>query len=133
MITTYPMPERWWKDNGRSCGFGYQADVDEVHSPGGAGWYALKYLLKQLDGATWADGTRRFSTSQNWPALPELEKQKGWKFEPIPPDVSTQYVMREMQESGFEVALLEKGQRLDVMDRWFGEIAIVGEAQNVKR
>jgi hypothetical protein len=129
-ITSWAMPERWWKDNGRACGFGFQADHQVARSGPGAGAYALKYLLKQITGRAWKKGKRRVMASQAWPQPPALPGAVGWQFEAIPRDQTVQYTFRLYQESGFDVRLLERGQRLHEIERIFGEIAT--EAENVR-
>lgn len=129
-ITTYDLGKRFWKDAGRACGLGYMADVDAVRSPPGAGAYVLKYLFKASDGPSFTKGARRYNASRGWPALPDLDKADGWQFAPIPRDITNQYIMREWSESGFDVRLLEKGQKLKDLESIFGEISL--EAQNAK-
>lgn len=123
-ITNWAMPKKWWKDNAAGCGFGYKADTQIARSGPGAGAYALKYLLKQIHGAPWPKGKRRIMCSQDWPALPEMPGAPDWKFEMLPRDQSLMYTYRFYQESGYEVRLLEAGQRLHEIDRIFGQISL---------
>lgn len=127
-ITSWTMKKKWWKDNSAECGFGYKADSQIARSGPGAGAYALKYLLKQLDGRKWKKGKRRVMCSHDWPSLPELEGAAGWDFEAIPKDQTIQYTYRLWQESGYDVRLLDRGSRLHELDRIFGEISL--EAEN---
>jgi hypothetical protein len=127
-ITSWTMPERWWKDNGRSCGFGFEADHQVARSGPGAGAYALKYLLKQVTGRAWKKGKRRIMASHTWPAVPELPAALDWQFEAIPRGQSIQYTYALYQESGFDVRLLDRGQRLDQLETIFGQICT--EAEN---
>lgn len=129
-ITTWGMEERWWKDSGRACGLGYIADLEAVRSPPGAGAYALKYLLKQVT-QPFNKGTRRYNASRGWPPLPELQKADGWQFDPIPRNLTTEYVMREWQEQGFDIRLLSRGEKLKDLETIFGEISV--EAENEHR
>lgn len=121
VITSWSMSKRWWKDNARSCGLGYQVDLQVAMSGPGAGAYALKYVTKQL-GEAFRKGARRLWVSKNWPQLPELESAAGWQFEAIPRDQSIQYTYRFWQEHGYDVRLLQRGQRLDELDRIFAEV-----------
>lgn len=129
-ITSWSMPRRWWKDNARSCGFGYQADTQVARSGPGAGAYALKYLLKQLVGLPWKKGKRRVMASHAWPQPPELPGQPGWQFEPVPREQSVQYTFWLWQESGYDVRLLERGQRLRELESIFGQIALEAERES---
>lgn len=78
LIVTGGLSQKWWKDNARECGMGYQSKVKEVKTLG-VGGYVGKYLGKSLDDP-WPKGTRRVNTSRSWPALPELEQSPGWTF-----------------------------------------------------
>jgi len=127
-ITTWGMDERWWKDKGRACGLGYIADLEAVRSPPGAGAYALKYLLKQVD-QPFQGGTRRYNASHGWPPLPELDKAQDWNFEAIPRDITNQYIMREWTEQGFDVRLLNKGENLRDLESIFSEISMEAESE----
>lgn len=73
MLITVALGERWWKDNARECGFGYQNDEKEVWKEGGVTRYVVKYLGKSLEITTMPPRTRRVRTSRNWPKLPERE------------------------------------------------------------
>lgn len=77
MIITGGLSERWWKDNARECGLGYQTKVEDMHL--GVPGYLAKYLGKTLE-EKWPKGKRRVNTSRTWPALPEREPKVGWSF-----------------------------------------------------
>jgi len=123
-VTDWAMSRRWWKDNARSCGLGYQADTEIARSAPGAGAYVLKYLIKQLDGATWKPGKRRIMCSQAWPDVPTPIGALGWKFQIVPYDQSVMFTMEFWKQSGFDVRLLDRGQRLTGLETVFGEISL---------
>lgn len=79
-IINVHLSRKWWKDNARSCGLGYQSDVQEVHSLGGVSFYVTKYLTKTLQNSNLPKGAKVVRTSHNWPPLPELPMPPGWTF-----------------------------------------------------
>jgi hypothetical protein len=102
MLTTATMRKKWWKDNARECGFGYQNDVQEVVAVGGVGSYVTKYLNKTLQFSNLKPGTRRVRTSQQWPKLPPMAEAEGWEItlmgtEPL------NCAVAELQRRGFMV------------------------------
>jgi len=78
LIITGDLSQKWWKDNARECGLGYQAKVKSVTSVS-VGIYLGKYLGKTL-AEKWPRGKRRVNTSRSWPAMPEMEQKTGWSF-----------------------------------------------------
>jgi len=78
MLTTANLKKRWWKDNARACGMGYQSDVQQVRSDGSVAAYTSKYLGKSLQFPNFAKGFHRVRTSRGWPPLPEPELPAGW-------------------------------------------------------
>lgn len=76
-MITGGLSQKWWKDNARECGLGYQSKVKEMKSIGVVG-YVTKYLTKTLT-EQWPKGRRRVNTSRNWPQLPDSELP-GWEF-----------------------------------------------------
>lgn len=127
-VTSWAMDDGWWHDNARQSGLGFMAENRPAKTAAGGGAYVLKYLVKQMQAAIWTKGSRRYNASQAWPDLPELESGKEWQFARVPIGQSVQYTMREWHESGFDVRLLEKGQRVREWDSIFGKINL--EAQN---
>jgi len=93
------LTRRWWKNNGRECGMGYQNDLQEVHEIGGVGGYLTKYLAKMLQSSNFPSGFRRIRTSQSWPQVPALERPIGWEFQPMKKNDS-----REKQATGYQNA-----------------------------
>lgn len=72
-LTSCPMKTKWYKDNARACGLGFQAKVKPVESDGAAAAYVSKYIGKSLGGDTLPPHFRRVRCSQNWAALAQLE------------------------------------------------------------
>jgi len=72
-LTNATQNERWYKDNARACGMGFQAKVESVESDGKAAAYVSKYIGKSLGGQPLPRKFRRVRCSQNWAKLGELE------------------------------------------------------------
>jgi len=103
MLTTAGLAKRWWKTNGRECGFGYQNDAQEVWSVGGVIGYVEKYLMKGL-GDDVPKGTRRVRTSRGWPKN-ERERNLQWEFSLIERDTNIEYLAEAYKLGGFDVAI----------------------------
>lgn len=101
MIITGGLKKKWWKDNARECGLGYQSEVKEVATLG-VGGYVSKYLNKTL-GDPWPKGTRRVNTSRSWPSLPELEQVPGWGFKTYATDRELRPVLEGLLNDGYQV------------------------------
>ena len=97
------LPKRWWKNNGRECGMGYQNDLQEVHEVGGVGGYLTKYLTKMLDGANFPKGFRRIRTSQTWPVVPDMPRPLGWEFKALGKNDSREKQATSYQNFGYTV------------------------------
>lgn len=84
MIISQPVGKKWWKDNARQCGLGYQDDERVIDNAGKAAGYAAKYLLKASEHADrYPKNMRRINCSRNWPQLPELSSDEGdyvWSY-----------------------------------------------------
>jgi len=74
-LTNAIQNERWYKNNARACGMGYQAKVEPVESDGKAAAYVSKYIGKSLAGQQLPPHFRRVRCSQNWTALADLVGQ----------------------------------------------------------
>lgn len=84
ILTNAPLNERWYKDNARQSGMGYEADCSPMKNPGKVAGYVAKYMLKSAENAErYTKGMRRINVSQNWPELPELSKP-GSDYDYIP-------------------------------------------------
>lgn len=100
MIITGGLSKKWWKDNARACGLGYQSDVTEAHL--GVAGYLGKYLGKTLD-EKWPKGTRRVNTSRSWPKLPDLPHAAGWNFATHGTDEQLSPVLGVLSVNGYTV------------------------------
>lgn len=101
LIITGGLTKKWWKDNARECGMGYQSEVKEVATLG-VGGYVGKYLGKTL-ADPWPKGTRRVNTSRSWPAMPELEQALGWGFATYSTDEELMPVLEGLLRDGYTV------------------------------
>lgn len=106
-IVSCDLPKRWWKDNARSCGFGYQNDAQEVVSVGGVSSYVNKYLTKTLQNSNFGKNFRRVRKSQNWPKLPEKLLPNNWKVYPLARDYALSADIEQMQKHGYNTALVD--------------------------
>lgn len=59
----------WLKDNLRSCGGGYIADIRPLDGAALAAWYVTKYVGKSLGVLKWPENFRRVRVSNHWPDL----------------------------------------------------------------
>jgi len=100
LIITGGLSKRWWKDNARECGLGYQSDVTDANL--GAAGYLAKYLGKTLD-EKWPKGKRRVNTSRSWPKLPELPEKVGWSFSVMASDDKLSPVLADLSQRGYTV------------------------------
>lgn len=102
MITTAKLPESWWKDNARECGFGYMSDVQEVWSDGGVITYVLKYITKTFTETPMPKGAHRVRTSRGWPKH-EREPLGDWTFKPIPKGPQLDLLANQLEGFGYDV------------------------------
>jgi len=105
MLTTATLKKRWWKDNARACGFGYQNDAQEVVAVGGVAAYVTKYLGKTLQYSNLPKGTRRIRASRGWPKTPELPAQDGWTFQAMDAKSELQSEKSFYERKGFSVVI----------------------------
>jgi len=77
MIINVQLGTKWWKDNARSCGMGYQDHEGIVTNAGQAAGYCAKYLLKASDKCDqYEKHMRRINCSRNWEPLPKLSSDE---------------------------------------------------------
>jgi len=106
-IVTANLKKKWWKDNARACGFGYQSDVKEVQSGGGAGAYVSKYIGKTLQNSNLPKHHRRVRLSGNWPRLPKLPPPTGWEFHALAAQDAINSEIAQYQKAGFQVVIAD--------------------------
>lgn len=111
LLDTWNLPTRWWKDNARACGLGYQADSEYAKTAGGAARYAAKYIGKGL-GASWPKGFRRVRVSKGFLMLPEDERGElvGWSFARLPVDADLSDQLNYWRGLGFSVRVVGVGE-----------------------
>lgn len=100
MIITGGLSKRWWKDNARECGLGYESDVKDADL--GVVGYLTKYLGKTLE-EKWPKGKRRVNTSRTWPMLPDLPVKVGWSFRTMATDDKLTPVLGDLTHDGYTV------------------------------
>ena len=72
--------KRWWKDNARSCGLGYQCETVQVEDRSKGINYALKYVSKSMGQNIGIDNFRRINYSRNIPPLRRTETENSWNI-----------------------------------------------------
>ena len=120
-LVTWPLPERFWKDDGRACGLGYMNDLREIDNPGLGAWYVSKYLAKEMEYLNWPAGWRRVRTSRDWPKAPEMEMPEGWTFRKLENDVALIDAIARQRDAGKTVYVLQH-------DRAWEAIAMIDNA-----
>lgn len=115
MVTTAHLSKKWWKDNARECGFGFQSDVREVSSVGGVSKYVTKYLTKAAADASWPARFRRVRTSRGWPDLPEMPPSEGWEFSKLPSEAQLDLEINRALMLGYEVIVADGTSAWDVV------------------
>jgi len=103
LLTSAPMPTRWYKDNSASCGLGYIAEEERLLTVRKAAQYMAKYTTKQAGSDQWPKGYRRVRTSRSWPALPALEHSYEYETEVMDKSVTVEGQTRYWQDEGYEV------------------------------
>lgn len=78
MVTSADIQTRWYKDNARACGLGYEAKAVPVLTGVEAGGYCTKYLTKAIAVQGWPKYWRRINKSQKWPTPPEPKTPYEW-------------------------------------------------------
>ena len=106
-IVSCHLKKKWWKDNARECGFGYQNDVQEVVSIGGVVGYVSKYMGKMLQFTNFQKGFRRVRKTQKWPALPQKSLSDNWNVRTLPSDVAINDDMKRRNEIGYSTDLID--------------------------
>lgn len=106
-ITTAILKKKWWKDNARESGFGYQVDVRPVKSEAAAAKYSTKYLTKSLESANLPKHYRRVRLSRGWPELPAMTKPEGWLFAILDGSTPFAWDVARYQAEGFQVVLAD--------------------------
>lgn len=114
-IITARLKKKWWKDNARACGLGYQSDVQEVESAGGVGGYVTKYLTKMLQNSNLPNHFRRVRLSHGWPELPQKEFG-DWEFAKLGELDAVNDEMAYLQKRGFTVVLADGSSSWDWLE-----------------
>lgn len=67
MVTSAEIKTRWYKDNARALGLGYEAKAIEITHALECGGYMGKYLGKAISEKGWPRYWRRVNCSRKWP------------------------------------------------------------------
>lgn len=105
MLTTATMPKKWYKDNARSCGLGYQCWVREVKSPAHGAWYITKYITKAMYGHEWPRYWRMVNCSRKWPKIPQIATSDVWRM------ITTETILADLDIQSFK----KQGYRIEVL------------------
>jgi len=73
------LSKKWWKDNARGCGLGYEVDCEEVENSGWAAAYCTKYMSKHIGVSIYPKNFRRINFSRNFPALKKNAVDGDWQ------------------------------------------------------
>lgn len=117
-MTTAILSKKWWKDNARTCGLGYQSDVQEVKSLGGVAYYVAKYVGKTLQNSNLPANFKRLRHSHSWPELPVMGELPGWEFLPVQRDIPVQHEVDVYQHMGFTVVMADEKSSWDWIEHW---------------
>lgn len=117
MLTTAILPARWWKDNARSCGFGFMSDAQEVKALGGVSNYVTKYLTKMIQNSNLPEHFRRVRASNGFPKLPDMPANPDWDFTKIPREVSIAMTVHHAEGLGYQVILSNGTDAWDLVER----------------
>ena len=82
MLVTGGLETRWWKDNARQCGLGYQAKSEYVNNAGLATSYVVKYLAKNIGLAISIPRFRRINFSRGFPPMQKFDSPDSWTVIP---------------------------------------------------
>lgn len=95
LISTCQAKTRWWKDEGRACGFGYKSENEPLGDTARAVLYVTKYVSKSLDEREWPKNFRRVRFSIRWPEPPQRDN-RTWRA--VPADLARNVVRFEFEQ-----------------------------------
>lgn len=107
-VVTWGIDMRWLKDNARSCGLGFQADVQPIEYAAGAAAYVAKYLVK--NNYAWPKGWRRVRLSRGWPKPDEMQSMPGWEHFPLQGAITAEriaHVVSDYGSAGIEIKVAD--------------------------
>jgi hypothetical protein len=117
-ITAFHLPKRWWKNNARECGFGYQVDVQKIDHLGQVSAYIGKYIGKNLNDQ-YTRSLRHVLHSNRWPKLPDIPEPAGWEFLLLKRDQALNEEVARAQGMGYVVVLADESSSWD----WIGSLS----------
>lgn len=74
------LDKRYWKNNARGCGLGYQVESEKLESANQAASYACKYIVKHM--GTEHEGCRRIAYSSQFPDFKRRSNNGAWAIVP---------------------------------------------------
>jgi len=80
MLITGQLHTRWWKDNARACGLGYQAKSENVDNAGLAASYVVKYIAKNIGLEISIPRLRRINFSRKFPPTKAFASPDRWQI-----------------------------------------------------
>jgi len=114
-VVNFALKPRWFKDNARECGLGYEVDVETIEDVGKVSFYISKYMGKQLMAARRYKSLRRVRHSNNWEKLPETPLPMGWEFKIIEQKQTLQQEVSDAQHAGYHVILADEFSSWDIV------------------
>lgn len=113
MLTNAPLRQKWYKDNARSCGFGYQADAVTVATPAKCAFYVVKYLSKSLsNGILHRKRFQRVRASKDFPDIGDDNDFVRLKSEVIGNEEQTRLYIAGHRNNGWIVIASGTGELL---------------------
>jgi hypothetical protein len=92
-LLVHGVHKRWWKDNARQCGLGYQVECEHVENASNAVSYVTKYIGKQCLQDLPLKRVRRINYSQTFPPLELLSEDSTWSV--IDPKTSIESIIEQ--------------------------------------
>lgn len=114
-VVNFGLSKRWFKDSARSCGLGYEVEIEKIEDAGRVSFYISKYMGKQLQASARYKNLRRVRHSNNWAKLPETPLPPGWEFRIIEQKQSLQQEVSDAQQAGYHVILADEFSSWDIV------------------
>lgn len=80
LICNHHVSTRWWKNNARECGLGYQAKSVKLDNAIQGANYITKYLTKSIAETAYPKKMRRIVYSQTFPDKPRPNTEYNWEI-----------------------------------------------------
>lgn len=106
LLSTCQTKTRWWKDEGRACGFGYKNENEALEDSALAASYVTKYVSKSLGVVDWPQHFRRVRFSVRWPDPPQND---DWTWSAWPRDMA-KHAIRKRVMQGYKIVNSQTGE-----------------------